>query len=81
MSLSKQSGIAWQKQSKWKWCGDNGMIITDESFTIGGVKTRFYPVYLSQAAHHVGDNFASGTTIHEAKAKAGASHGQIQIGN
>jgi hypothetical protein len=75
MSQSVASGIAWQKQSKWKWRGDNGMIITDESFTVGGVKTRFYPVYLTQEAHHVGDNFASGATINEARAKAEANHG------
>lgn len=66
-----RTGANWKKDPQRKiWHSDDGQIITDESFTMGGVRTKFFPVYASQEHRYKGDNYASGETLAEAKAKA-----------
>lgn len=65
-----ESGITWKKDGKRIWRADDGQIITDESFTAGGVRTNFFPVYASKADRDAGNNYASGENLAEAKAKA-----------
>lgn len=65
-----EPGVTWKKDGKRVWRADDGQIITDESFTTGGVRTNFFPVYASKADRGAGNNYTSGESLVEAKAKA-----------
>jgi hypothetical protein len=66
--------IKWQKISPRLWRGDNGMIITDESFSVGGVRIKFFAAFRNNGTRHQGDNFCSGDTLTEVKQKAVSEH-------
>lgn len=64
--------ITWSKHPNRKkvWLGSNGMIITDESLTSGGIKTNNFFVYRNQDDRGNGVNFARGESLAEAKVLA-----------
>lgn len=62
----------WKKDGKKVWRGDNGMIITDESMTVGGNRIKSFFVYANANERDRGNNFASAESYAEAKRKAEA---------
>nr|WP_239552612.1 LPD38 domain-containing protein [Oceanisphaera litoralis] len=62
----------WRKVDGRKrvWEANDGTIITDESFTVGGKKTANFFVYQDRHAWDKGNNHASGESLAEAKQKA-----------
>lgn len=61
----------WRKQGKRLWQHDNGMIITNESFTCGGILVKYYALFKNQADRYKGITLANGESFHEVKTKAG----------
>ncbi len=64
--------ITWKKDkdSNKIWRSNDGQIITDESFGVGGVRTKFFPVYANDTERGAGNNYTSGESLAEAKRKA-----------
>lgn len=56
--LANRSGV---------WVADNGMIITNESFSVGGIKIKCYFLYRNQDDRYKGINLATGESVKEAK--------------
>jgi|GEM_PF-1429083 len=65
------SSLTWKKDSNRKiWRSNDGQIITDESFGVGGNRIKFFPVYANDAERGAGNNYTSGESLAEAKSKA-----------
>lgn len=66
----ESANLEWAKDAERKlWRSGDGQIITDESFGVGGLKTKFFPVYANQKERNAGNNYASGASLAEAKSK------------
>jgi hypothetical protein len=62
--------LSWKKDGRKVWKSDNGMIITDESMTVGGKRVKSFFVYQNAEERDQGNNFASAENYAEAKRKA-----------
>lgn len=63
--------LTWEKDATRKiWRSNDGKIITDESSIVGGKKTAFFAVYQDQEEREHGNNYATGESLVDAKAKA-----------
>lgn len=62
--------MKWAKSGNKMWVSDNGMIITNESFTCGGRAVKFFALYKNQAEREKGNNCASADSFKGIKAKA-----------
>ncbi|MGB2338174.1 MAG: hypothetical protein ACPH5V_12720, partial [Alcanivorax sp.] len=60
----------WKKDGRKVWRSDDGMIITNESMTVGGNRIKNFFVYENAQERGRGNNFASAETYAEAKRKA-----------
>lgn len=66
--------ISWTRDGKRIWYGSNGMILTNQSFTISGVRIKCFFVYQDQAARYRGEHIICADSVAEAKQKAGEHH-------
>lgn len=64
-----QKPAIWKLTSKKVWTAEDGQIITDESFTSGGVRVKNFFVYANHFNRDKGSNYASGNSLSEAKKK------------
>ena len=75
VSVSGAQKISWKKDGKRLWRGSNGMVITDESMTVGGEKVKSFFVYANAEDRERGNNFASAKSYAEAKREAELTEG------
>lgn len=57
----------WKKDGRKVWRSDDGMIITNESMTVGGNRIKNFFVYENAQERERGNNFATGESYAEAK--------------